>query len=77
MYWDILWVDNGDKNFYYTPSASTKYSDTFTDEKPSQYCCKGTNLLLIACKTKNWQVVKKLLQLDPEKYPKLFQSCKL
>ena len=62
------------KNEYkYAPSASTKFSDTIDmGEAPSKYCCKGTNLLLLASKTKKWNIVKAILSLNPETYSTLF-----
>ena len=59
-------------HYKFASSVSTKFTETFVTEEPSKYYCNETNLLLVACKTKNWNVVEALLNLNPDKYPSLF-----
>ena len=40
----------------------------------NKYFSKNTTLPLLCCKTKNWNVMKALLELDHEKYPTLFSQ---
>ena len=48
--------------------------DTKSFLEVNKYFSKNTTLLLLCCKTKNWNVMKALLELDPEKYPTLFSK---
>ena len=59
----------------FSDSISTKYVKTPRLLSPSKkYISKNTTLFLLACKTKSWNIVKALLQLDPDRYPTLLKS---
>ena len=61
--------------FMYSESVSTKVISTpKVSLQVNKYFSKNTTLLLLASKTKSWNIVRAILQLDPEKYPTLFQS---
>ena len=59
--------------YKYAPS-STKYADTHGDGQiPSKLISKKTNVFILACRTKQWEIVKAILELDPNKYPMLLE----
>ena len=48
--------------YEYAPSASTRYVETHSEvETPSPYFANKTTLLLLACRTKKWELVESLL----------------
>ena len=53
----------------FAPSASTKFTDSIgMEDGPSKLYCKGTTLLLMACKANKWDIVETLLQTYPDCY---------
>ena len=63
------------KNFQYSESISIKVINTPESLQPiSKHFSRNTTLLLLASKTKSWNIVRAILQLSPEKYPSLFSK---
>jgi len=67
----------------YSESVTTKSlhtPDTESFLEVNKHFSRNTTLALLCCKTKNWNLMKALLELDPEKYPTLFskdtEKCK-
>ena len=63
------------KEYKYAESSKTKEWKTQSGYDPiNKHFSKKTTLLLLAAKTKSWGIVKAILELDPAKYPSLFQD---
>ena len=67
----------------YSESVTTKSlhtPDTESFLEVNKHFSRNTTLALLCCKTKNWNLMKALLELDPEKYPTMFskdrEKCK-
>ena len=64
------------KNKYkVAPSASTRFIETIdTGDGPSKHYSNHITLTLLVCKTKKWDILRTLLSLDPEEFPRTLQS---
>ena len=61
------------KKFQYSESISTKVVETpVTFDPVSKHFSRKTTLVLLASKTKSWNIVRSILHLNPSKYPTLF-----
>ena len=61
----------------YSESVTTKSlhtPDTESFLEVNKHFSRNTTLALLCCKTKNWNLMKALLELDPGKYPTLFSK---
>ena len=61
--------------FTYLESISTQVVQTpKVSLQVNKYFSKNTTLFLLASKTKSWNIVKAILQLDPDRFPTMFHS---
>ena len=61
--------------YRFAKSDSTKVLKTPQErEEVSSFYSRNTTLLLLAAKTKSWNVVKAILELDPEEFPNYLKA---
>ena len=62
-------------HYKYAESTSTRFEQTSANaDEITPHYAKSTTLFILACQNNCWGIVKAMLDLNPERYPRLFQD---